>query len=111
GRERRRVGVARDGVGDVPVERPPFVVEAPELALVACERAVRAARAPPRKIDVDLAEDDEMIGEARPRFGARHRSAAEREYRDVGGGERNADGVLLDPAELRLAPFGEELWN
>ena len=50
-----------------------------------------------------------MVGDAPARLPARHRSAAQRDHRGVGGGQRNLHGVLLDPPELVLAALGEEL--
>ena len=108
-RERRRIGVVGHRVGDLAVERPPCLVEALKLLLVTCERAVGPERTAPGEIDVDLAEDDEVVGDPPACLLARHGPAPQRDHGGVGGGQRHPHGVLLDPPELLLAALGEEL--
>src|SRR5204863_4478161 len=48
------VGVARDGVGELAVQRAAFLVETPELSLVLGERPVAVAGAPPACLYVDV---------------------------------------------------------
>src|SRR3954468_16957680 len=107
--EGRTLGIVRDRVSDLSVQRPALGVETPELALVLSERPTGAAGAPPREIDVDVDQDHEVLGDALPGLGARDGPAAEREHRRVGACEGEAHGVLLDPPELLLSPLGEEL--
>src|SRR5207253_666000 len=106
---RRRIGVVGHRVGDLAVERPPCLVEALKLLLVTCERAAGPARTAPGEIDVDLAEDDEVVGDPPACLLARHGPAPQRDHGGVGGGQRHPHGVLLDPPELVLAALGEEL--
>src|SRR5207248_2539841 len=109
GGERCAVGVDRYSVGHVPVERLPLGVETAEIVFVLRERPVGAANPAPGRVDVDVTEDDEVVREPRACLGARHGTAAERDHRRVRRGERDADGMLLDPPELGLAALGEEL--
>ena len=60
--------------------------------------------------DVDVEQNDVNALRSASRFSARrHRTAAERDHRGLGLGERHADGVRLDLAEPVLAALLEEL--
>jgi hypothetical protein len=108
-REDDPVGVVRDRVGDLAVERLALAVEPAEEVLVLRERPIGLARAFPGRVDVDVDEHRERpLAQRRPHLLRLHRAAAERDDR----GRRLAEGLarerrLGDP-ELHLAALREE---
>src|SRR4051794_6453639 len=109
GGEHRALDVGDTRVRNRFVERCPLLVERSKRFLVLRERAVGAAHAPPRSLDVDVAVDDEVLAQELARRFARDGAAPERDHPGLGRGEPYTDCVLLDPAELRLTLLLEEL--
>ena len=104
------VGVVGARIGDRVVERPPFLVEAAELRLVAGERTVAAACPLPGGLDLDVEEDGEGgVPQGRSHLGDRHRAAAEREHRGLVHVQPRDRVERFANTKLGLSPLREQL--
>ena len=81
GCEHDAVGVVARASADLVVERAAQLEAAAELALVLRERAIAVTRALPRRLDVDVEDDDELVAQQLPNLGRLDRAAADRDDR------------------------------